>query len=108
MSKVNLDKKASIKQLKRWLGFLDRWGGVVVQEKIEDRHFHYQAQFCTSRYKYSIAAREGKGRKSYLGCIVSERFSIKGNDLADGPLTKGTWFSILEDIVSYEMGKKNV
>lgn len=47
----------------------------------------------------------------YLGCTSEARRPRagedwhRGSDLADGPLTKGTWHRILADIVSYEMVK---
>ena len=60
---------------------------------------------------YSIMAKCIPGEKSYLGCIASSRKPragetwTRGNDLADGDLSKETWYNILADIVSYESVK---
>jgi len=70
-----------------------------------------------SGYRYSISFRPverfdnsmakpgdpiAEDRPSYLGCIVSGPDG-KGNDLPDGRLIRGTWLTILHDIVSYEL-----
>ncbi|GEM_PF-6920464 len=51
----------------------------------------------TAQASYHISADE-----NYLGCIASTH-DKKGNDLADGPMTKLTWNAILADIVGYEV-----
>jgi len=63
----------------------------------------------TDNYKYSITARIYENGRSYLGCVVSARKSLpgenwhRGNDLADGKFTYETWLKILNDIVAYEL-----
>ncbi len=39
----------------------------------------------------------------YLGCIVTEISSDRGNDLHDGKFSYQTWVGILSDIVAYEL-----
>lgn len=62
----------------------------------------------TDNNVYSIHARWGCSR-TYLGCTASSRKPrageehTRGSDLADGRFTYETWFSILADIVSYEL-----
>ena len=64
----------------------------------------------TKEHEYAIRAREASSTNtSYLGCIMSNRYPrtgetwLRGNDLADGPLTLETWVSILSDILSLEL-----
>ncbi len=58
----------------------------------------------TGTHVYSISC-----NKNYLGCTVHTRAPLpgeqhtRGNDLADGPNTRGTWVRILTDIVAYEL-----
>lgn len=62
----------------------------------------------TATNSYHISAIEYPDR-SYLGCIASARTPrpgekhTRGSDLADGELTKETFFAILGEIVGYEM-----
>lgn len=66
----------------------------------------YTAQQC-----YCLTALSGQTKTDdgYLGCVVSSRMPragedwTRGNDLADGALTKKTFNRIMSDIVSYEM-----
>jgi hypothetical protein len=64
----------------------------------------------TDNYKYRINAVEKlEGEKSYLGCTVSSRKPLagedwtRGNDLADGKLTRETWERIKDHIIGYEL-----
>ena len=66
----------------------------------------------TNINRYGIVAIERSGeRKSYLGCIASTRKPragedwTRGNDLADGALTRETWEKIKNDIIAYELVK---
>lgn len=67
-------------------------------------------EFFTEVNKYRINIRVPTGKDmGYLGCTSSARKSragenyTRGNDLADGPFTEGTWIKIMSDILSYEM-----
>ena len=65
----------------------------------------------TDRHKYRITAKSRSESRpdGYLGCIAKNRKAhagedwLRGNDLADGPLTEETWVSILLDIIGYEL-----
>ena len=58
----------------------------------------------TERHVYMIhLSAPFNGGEGYLGCIASSRIRGQGgNDLADGPFDRDTWFDILADIVGYE------
>lgn len=66
----------------------------------------------TKNNRYHItakAASDSSGKDSYLGCCVRSRIAeknesyLRGSDLQDGPLTLGTYFRMLQDIVAYEL-----
>jgi hypothetical protein len=65
----------------------------------------------TDTNRYSINVHVHADGRGYLGCLASCRKPRagedwhRGSDLADGPLSMGTWHRILADIVSYEMVK---
>jgi len=67
----------------------------------------------TRDHSYSIGARppyvdHKQGDEGYLGCTMSNRAPLpgeehtRGSDLADGPFSEDTWRAILLDIISYE------
>lgn len=60
--------------------------------------------FYTNDNEYSITF-----NKDYLGCIVSDRKPLPGenwtrsSDLCDGPFSHDTWLGIMNDILSVEL-----
>lgn len=113
-------KKATIENFKSWLENLGKFPShknieVVINEGDCDEEGNYELKYkvriYTDNNKYGIIARETNGNKGYLGCVASSRKPragetwTRGSDLADGPLTKETWYRILGDIVSYELVK---
>ena len=69
---------------------------------------HEEICIYSRDYEYHIVIRDEKNR-NYLGAGYSCRISLpgedwhRGNDLYDGRLTLGTFFGILEDIISNEL-----
>ena len=110
--------KATIENFKTWLRHIGKFASSNNIERTRDEgqadgdggyEFKYGVRIYTDNNSYSITARETSGNRGYLGCIASARKPragetwTRGNDLADGPLTKATWHKILADIVSYEL-----
>jgi len=89
------DLKTFIHELEHWKSNKALW------EYHEDR---VRVKLFTDGHEYSISATPG-----YLGCGVSTRKPrpgedwARGNDLADGEFSEGTWLRILKDIVAYEL-----
>jgi len=84
--------------------YLSRW----VQAESLGEKGTMRVSLYTEGHRYSIRARPPSGDDGYLGCSVSARQPLagedytRGNDLADGPFSEETWRSILADIVRYE------
>ncbi len=85
--------------------------GKVVKDK-PDCERKLRIRIYTNTTCYGIVAIERSGkRKSYLGCQTSSRKPragedwTRGNDLADGNLSKETWDKIKNDIIAYELVK---
>lgn len=76
-----------------------------------DVHGDREVVIYTDTNSYKIYANSEELGVGYLGCISSARkprageSQTRGNDLADGPLTKETWYNIIGDILSYELVK---
>lgn len=112
---------ASIEDFKTWLNELTRFSsgedGIEVERpgQVADTEKPHEDRLTVYIYtdtnKYQISARKGENDAGYLGCISSCRKPRagedwhRGNDLADGPLTRETWERIKGDIISYEMVK---
>ena len=67
--------------------------------------------FYTNDHEYCIVAHDRSRDEGYLGCTASTRKPragedwTRGNDLADGKFTRGTWERIKDDIIAYELVK---
>lgn len=110
--------KATIEDFKSWLGNIGKFSRTPRNiEVVTDEGEGYGNGVWSERYavyiytdnnRYTITARDSND-SNYLGCTASNRKPragetwTRGNDLADGKLTKKTWHAILGDIVSYEM-----
>jgi len=103
-----------IDQVKKWLKEFARAGMDKVHiEKdtgIQDNgEWAFTARLYTATCYYDITAIDRQGPSSYLGCFAHCRYPLlgehwrRGNDLADGPLTRETWERIKNDIISYEL-----
>jgi len=63
----------------------------------------------TDSHCYSIVAIDKASGDGYLGCQVSARKPlagedwVRGNDLPDGPFTRNTWEKIKDAIIGYEL-----
>lgn len=117
-------KKATIEDFKSWIGNIGKFSRspknieIVDDEGEGDGKGNWEQRFrvriYTNTKRYGIIAVERSKDKGYLGCTASSRMPragetwTRGNDLADGPLTKKTWHAILGDIVSYEMVDLNM
>lgn len=116
-------KKATIEDFKLWLGNIGKFSRTPRNiEVVTDEGEGYGNGVWSERYTvriytdnncYAITARDSND-SNYLGCTASNRKPragetwTRGNDLADGKLTKKTWHAILGDIVSYEMVDLNI
>lgn len=75
----------------------------------QDEDDYYLCRFYTSLYRYTIVAKQHKDGRTYLGCTVSTRMPlagediVRGNDLADGSIERKTWNQILRDVVRFEI-----
>lgn len=110
--------KATIKNFKTWVENIGRFMSPKNIERVDDEgqcdddgnyEFKYGVRIYTDNNVYKIVARETSGNQGYLGCVASSRKPragekwTRGRDLADGSLTKETWYRILGDVVSYEL-----
>lgn len=97
-------------QMKDWI-----WRGKFGSTKnfnLEIDGDRVKLTFKTALHSYSIVGRPigwASRSGSYLGCVVSNRYSLpgenwtRGNDLADGDLSEETWHRIMQDILSVEL-----
>jgi hypothetical protein len=106
----------TLDDFKKWVHELAYAGDVKQHfQFVEQNDEIIRIKFYTDVNIYSITASAPKAEgKSYLGCAVSKRKALagedhtRGNDLHDGELTRETWDTILADIVSYEMVPLNI
>ncbi len=115
-------KAQSIKdQFHRWVNSLVRFGAspsdyihwksdVFVYKENRTKEYNGHVIIYTRNHSYSITCRvKNNGTKGYLGCIVSARKPLageehtRGNDLADGYFTLKTWNQIVREMLQYEM-----
>lgn len=121
----DLDVGVSISQLKQWVKdelvdirfntYKDIVKVIVDEGESNEGKTAYEFKFKFNIYTetncYRISAIEHNEDSGYLGCTASARKAragegwIRGNDLADGKLTRGTWERIKSDIVAYELVK---
>lgn len=105
------------KQFHQWVNslvrFSDSQNDYIQWEKDEvdgDQYIGWVVIY-TRNHSYSITARAQKDQPGYMGCGVSARKPlagenhIRGNDLADGHFTNATWRKIILDILRYELVK---
>ena len=107
------------RDIKKWLGEICRGDGddrfidrIEVDDKEgEEKNYdsRFKCHFYTNDNKYTIIAIDRGGDNGYLGCTVSQRKSVagedwtRGNDLPDGPYNYETWQKIKNAIISYEI-----
>lgn len=107
---------ATLLDFENWLDDLRRYGGREGVEVVEyrpvpdiDGERLMRVRIYTDVNCYNITAVERRNGHSYIGCASTCRKPRagedwhRGNDLADGSLSRETWQRILADIVSYEM-----
>jgi len=106
--------KSKIDLMKEWLRDFARAGmDKVYIEKDTGRQdngeWEFKALLYTTTHCYTIIAVDRHDNDGYLGCFAKYRYPLlgehwrRGNDLADGPLARGTWERIKNDIISYEL-----
>jgi len=112
--------KDKIEMLDKWLGDLcsgrrSNFVKVIKDVGPDPRHVKDPIKrkkiinIFTNDHRYHIVAIDRVKGRSYLGCQVSTRKSLagedwfRGNDLPDGPFNRRTWLKILNSIVKYEL-----
>lgn len=101
---------------KHWRGEMGLWKPIERNEKGTDESRSPEGEeglklyLYTDRHSYCIAMYPERGeKKSYLGCVMSNRAPwpgethTRGGDLADGEFTEETMRRILADILSKEL-----
>jgi hypothetical protein len=111
------EMKTKMDRLDGWLKtliFPGKISNFIQEVGVEESPYHEikrKFHFYTNEYKYTIVAIDRENNKGYLGCTVSSRKQLagenwfRGNDLPDGPFNKETWDCILNGIIRYEIGK---
>lgn len=108
-------------QFHRWVNSLVRFGkspndyilwksDYFLSDQGSAKEYKGHVIIYTRNYSYSITCRcKNNGTKGYIGCIVSARKPLageehtRGKDLADGPFTLKTWNQIVREMLQYEM-----
>lgn len=101
---------------KHWRSEMAQWEPITRDEKGTDESRSPRAEMglkvylYTDRHSYCIVMYPARGeRKSYLGCVMSNRAPwpgethTRGGDLADGEFTDETLRRIFADILSKEL-----
>ncbi len=108
-------------QFHRWVNSLVRFGAspsdyiywksdtfVYGRNKVKEYKGH--VIIYTRNHSYSITCSvKNNATKGYLGCIVSARKPLagedhtRGKDLADGYFTRKTWNQIVREMLQYEL-----
>jgi hypothetical protein len=113
------EKQTKMEMLDEWIhnliypGEVDDFIHVIKSFTDTSNETQIIKEFCfyTSEYKYRFFANDRSNDDGYLGCQVTARKRRagedwdRGNDLADGPFTKMTWYRILNTIINYELVK---
>ena len=106
-------------ELHDWIKSITRYGEfekfVIVEQEEPGNSKSVRVKLWTDNNSYSISASlPVDGYDGYLGCIASARKPrvgedwTRGNDLADGPYSIGTWRKIVNGIVAYELSKLEI
>jgi hypothetical protein len=116
---------ATIADVKRWIrDFIpgedyDKYVKTVTEEGEGDvdkntyEHKYVVRIFTKSRHHYHIVVKDKNDSTGYLGCQVSNDYSLagedhkRGHDLSDGPLDENTWRRIVNDIIRTELRELN-